>query len=120
MTTTDGESSDLRMPVPTGFRILCAVPRVDDTFGESGILKPEVQKSIEQHSTVVLFVLELGPEAYKDPDKFPSGPYCKKGDFVLVGAYTGTRFKIDGQEFRIIYDDHVQGVVDDPRGITRA
>jgi co-chaperonin GroES (HSP10) len=118
--TEETNTDPLKMPEPTGFRILCAVPKVDDTFGDTGILKPELQKTIEQHSTVVLFVLKLGPEAYKDASKFPSGAYCKEGDFVLVRAYTGTRFKINGNEFRIIYDDHVEGVVSDPRGISRA
>lgn len=108
------------MPVPTGFRILCAVPKVDDTYEGSGIIKPEAQKTIEQHSTVVLFVLDIGPEAYADTQKFPNGPYCKIGDFVLTRAYTGTRFKVGSQEFRLINDDAVEAIVSDPRGLTRA
>lgn len=108
-----------RMPSPAGFRILCAVPKADETFEGTNLIKPDAHKAVEQHATVVLFVLKLGPEAYQDPEKFPSGAYCKEGDFVLVRAYTGTRFKIDGQEFRIIHDDHVEGVVADPRGLTR-
>jgi co-chaperonin GroES (HSP10) len=67
-----------------------------------------------------MFVMALGPDAYKDTAKFPSGAWCKEGDFVLVRAYTGTRFKIHGREFRIIYDDQVEGTVDDPRGYARA
>lgn len=116
MTTTD----EKKIPDPTGFRILCAVPKVDETFAGTSLVKPEAHKNVEQHSSVVLFVMKLGPEAYKDPDKFPSGPWCKEGDFIVVRAYTGTRFKIDGNEFRLIHDDHVEGVVDDPRGLTRA
>lgn len=109
-----------KMPEPKGFRLLCAVPQAEETFAGSGLLKPEQQKHIEQHSTVVLLVLKMGPQAYADKERFPDGAYCKEGDFVLVRAYTGTRFKIEGQEFRIINDDHVEAVVDDPRGITRA
>jgi co-chaperonin GroES (HSP10) len=74
----------------------------------------------EEHATTVLFVMRLGPDAYKDTTKFPSGAWCKEGDFVLVRTYTGTRMKIFGKEFRVIYDDQVECVVQDPRGITRA
>ena len=74
----------------------------------------------EEHGTTVLFVLRIGPDAYKDKEKFPSGPWCKEGDFILVRTYTGTRVKIFGKEFRVINDDQVDCVVQDPRGITRA
>ena len=77
-------------------------------------------KTIEEHSTVVLFVVKVGDLAYKDESRFPTGPWCKEGDFVLTRAYAGTRFKIHGREFRIINDDTVEGVVQDPRGYTRA
>ena len=68
----------------------------------------------------MLFVLRMGASAYKDPERFPTGPWCKEGDFILVRTYTGTRFKIFGKEFRVINDDQVEFVVQDPRGITRA
>jgi co-chaperonin GroES (HSP10) len=74
----------------------------------------------EEHATTVLFVLKVGPDAYKDSAKFPAGAWCKEGDFVLVRTYSGTRFKIYGKEFRLINDDQVDAVVDDPRGLTRA
>jgi co-chaperonin GroES (HSP10) len=70
--------------------------------------------------TSVLFVVKLGPDAYKDEARFPSGPSCKEGDFVIVRPNSGTRLKIHGREFRIINDDSVEAVVEDPRGITRA
>ena len=76
--------------------------------------------AIEEHSTLVLFVVKLGDLAYKDAAKFPTGAWCKEGDFVMVRAYSGTRFKIHGREFRIINDDTVDAVVEDPRGLTRA
>lgn len=109
-----------KLPEPVGFKILCAVPVADEKFEGSNLVKPDQQKYIEEHSTVVLFVLKLGPDAYKDKERYPYGAWCKEGDFVLVRAYTGTRFKIEGREFRVIADDNVEAVVDDPRGITRA
>lgn len=108
------------LPEPTGWKILCIVPDVSDTFENSSIIKADSVMKSEEHSTTVLFVLKVGPQAYKDPDKFLSGPWCKEGDFVLVRAYAGTRFKIFGKEFRLINDDQVDAVVQDPRGITRA
>ncbi len=86
----------------------------------SEIIKAESLKKVEEYSTVVLFVVSVGPDAYRDTEKFPSGPWCKEGDFILTRAYSGTRLKIYGREFRIINDDQVDAVVDDPRGITRA
>ena len=114
------EQKSLVMPRPTGWRVLCAVPQVDDTFENSRIVKAETFMKAEEHATTVLFVIAVGPEAYKDTAKFPSGPWCKAGDFVLVRTYSGTRFKIFGKEFRLLNDDQIDAVVDDPRGITRA
>jgi len=74
----------------------------------------------EEQTTTVLFVVKVGPDAYKDTTKFPSGPWCKVGDFVMTRTYTGTRFKMYGKEMRLINDDQIEGVVQDPRGITRA
>ena len=74
---------------------------------------------MEETLTTVLFVVELGPDCYSDPSRFPSGPWCKKGDFVLVRPYAGSRLVIHGREFRLINDDSVEGVVLDPRGIKR-
>ena len=74
----------------------------------------------EEILSPVLFVVKMGPDCYKDEKRFPSGPSCKVGDFVLVRPNTGTRIKIHGKEFRLINDDSVEGVVQDPRGITRA
>ena len=74
----------------------------------------------EELLSPVLFVVKMGPDAYKDEKRFPNGPSCKVGDFVLVRPNTGTRIKIHGKEFRIINDDSVEAVVQDPRGISRA
>ena len=118
-TVEDAEEKAKQIPAPAGFRILCMVPKIDDQYS-SGLVKADSVKDIESHSTVVLFVAKLGSGAYKDKTRFPDGPWCKEGDFVLVRAYSGTRLKIHGTEWRIINDDTVEGVVDDPRGLSRA
>lgn len=113
------EKKAKQIPVPSGFHILCMIPEVEDKF-DSGIIKAETTLFAEERLTTVLFVMALGPDCYKDPKRFPTGPWCKVGDFVLVRPNTGSRLKIHGREFRIINDDAVEGVVDDPRGVARA
>lgn len=108
-----------QLPDPSGYRILCAIPELEDTY-DSGIAKADVTLQHEELLTTVLFVMKMGPDCYKDEKRFPSGPWCKQGDFVLVRPHAGTRVKIHGREFRIINDDSVEGVVEDPRGISRA
>jgi co-chaperonin GroES (HSP10) len=107
------------LPEPKGFRILCAVPQVEEEF-DGGIIKADDTKRVEEQTTVVLFVVKMGDLAYKDKERFPTGPWCKEGDFVLTRPYSGTRVVIHGREFRIINDDTVEAVVQDPRGIRRA
>ena len=114
---TDEEKAK-QLPKPSGYRILCAIPDVEKAY-ESGILKTDETVRFDELLTTVLFVVELGPDCYKDNDRFPSGPWCKRGDFVLVRPNAGTRLVIHGREFRIINDDSVEGIVDDPRGIKR-
>lgn len=113
------EEKAKQLPDPSGYRILCGIPTIEDKF-DSGILKADITQHHEELLTTVLFVMKMGPDCYKDESRFPSGPWCKLGDFVLVRPHTGTRVKIHGQEFRIINDDSVEGVVQDPRGISRA
>jgi co-chaperonin GroES (HSP10) len=109
-----------QLPDVKGYRILCIVPEADEAY-ERGIIKSDAARQIlEEHSTVVLWVMQLGDLAYKDKARFPEGPWCKEGDFVITRAYAGTRIKIHGKEFRIINDDTVEAVVDDPRGYERA
>jgi len=118
----DAEKAE-QLPDPKGYRILCAVPDAADTHElKNGLklAKAEETKRIEEHGTVVLFVLRMGDLCYKDEVRFPTGAWCKEGDFILTRAYAGTRFKIHGREFRLINDDTVEGVVQDPRGYTRA
>jgi co-chaperonin GroES (HSP10) len=113
------EKKAKQMPEPSGFHILCMVPEVEDKF-DSGIIKADTTVFAEERLTTVLFVMKLGPDCYKDPARFPSGPWCKEGDFILVRPNSGSRLKIHGREFRIINDDTVEGLVEDPRGIARA
>lgn len=107
-----------QLPRPSGYRILCAIPEVEKEY-DSGILKSDTTLQYEELLTTVLFVVEMGPDCYMDKTRFPTGPWCKKGDFILVRPNAGTRLVIHGREFRLINDDSVEGVVDDPRGIKR-
>jgi co-chaperonin GroES (HSP10) len=117
--TQDEAKKAKLLPEPRGYRILCAVPHVEEEF-DGGIIKADDTKRVEEQTTVVLFVIKMGDLCYADKDRFPTGPWCKEGDFVLTRPYTGTRVVIHGREFRIINDDNVEAVVDDPRGIRRA
>jgi co-chaperonin GroES (HSP10) len=112
------EEKASQLPRPSGYHILCAIPEIEKEY-DSGIVKADQTIHNEEVLTTVLFVVDLGPDCYKDPNKFPSGPWCKKGDFVLVRPNSGSRLVIHGREFRMINDDTVEGVVDDPRGIKR-
>ena len=113
------EKKAKQIPEPSGYHLLCMVPEVEEKF-DSGIIKADTTLFAEERLTTVLFVMKFGPDAYKDLTKFPTGPWCKEGDFVLVRPHSGSRLKIHGREFRIINDDTVEGVVEDPRGIARA
>lgn len=115
---TDAEKAR-QVPDPVTYHLLCLVPKAEEEY-ESGIVKAGQTMHYEEVLSPVLFVAKMGPDAYKDPLRFPSGPSCKVGDFVLVRPNTGTRLKIHGTEWRIINDDSVEAVVQDPRGIKRA
>ena len=112
------EEKASQLPKPQGYRILCAIPEAEKEF-DSGIAKADVTLKNDEVLTTVLFVVSLGPDCYADKERFPTGPWCKQGDFILVRPNAGTRLVIHGREFRIINDDSVEAVVDDPRGISR-
>lgn len=121
----DGAAAEQKatmLPEPTGWKILCVVPDVDEKIAGTSLDLVRDTQSMrqEEHATTVLFVLKVGPDAYKDKSKFPTGAWCKEGDFVLTRTYSGTRFKIYGKEFRLLNDDQIDAVVQDPRGLTRA
>ena len=105
----DADEKARQLPTPSGYRILCAIPEVEEEY-ESGI----------QKLATVLFVVDLGPDCYADSTRFPHGAWCKRGDFIIVRPNAGTRLLIHGREFRMINDDTVEAVVMDPRGIKRA
>ena len=113
------EEKAKQIPEPATYHLLCVLPEIDEEY-ESGLVKAGQTMHFEEVLSPVLFVVKMGPDAYKDVKRFPSGPSCKVGDFVLVRPNTGTRIKIHGKEFRLINDDSVEAVVQDPRGITRA
>jgi co-chaperonin GroES (HSP10) len=113
------EEKAKQVPDPSGYRIFCGIPEIEDQF-DNGLVKADITMRHEEMLTTVLFVMKMGPDCYKDKERFPSGPWCKQGDFILVRPHAGTRVKIHGREFRIINDDAVEGVVEDPRGISRA
>jgi co-chaperonin GroES (HSP10) len=108
-----------QLPDPKTYHILCMVPEVDEKY-ESGLIKAGATAHYEEVLTPVLFVAKIGPDAFKDEKRFPSGPSCQEGDFVIVRPNSGTRLKIHGQEWRIINDDSIEAAVEDPRGISRA
>jgi len=107
-----------QLPDPSGYHILVAIPEVEDKY-ESGILKADTTMHTEEVLSTVFFVVKLGPDCYQDKARFPNGPWCKVGDFILARPNTGTRLEIHGREFRIINDDSVEAIVQDPRGIKR-
>ena len=113
------EIGQLKMPQPVGYKILITLPKIEEKIGDAGLILADTTRRAEEIASCLGFVLKLGNLAYKDKDKFPDGPWCKEGDFVIMRNYTGTRFKVDGQEFRLINDDQVEATVEDPRGISR-
>lgn len=115
----EAEEKATQLPEPSGYRILCAIPEIEDKY-ESGIIKADSTMHHEEVLSTVFFVVKMGPDCYQDKARFPNGPWCKVGDFILARPNSGTRLKIHGREFRIINDDSVEGTVLDPRGIKRA
>lgn len=112
------EDKAKQVPDPATFHLLCMLPEAKEEY-EGGILKSNQAMQFEELLSPVLFVAKMGPDAFKDEKRFPSGPSCKVGDFVIVRPNTGTRMKIHGTEWRIINDDSVEAVVQDPRGVQR-
>ena len=106
------------LPEPSGYRLLIALPEVEETT-PGGIYVTDERRDAETVASVVGFVMKAGPDAYEDKGKFPNGPWCKEGDWIVMRAYSGTRLSIHGKEFRIINDDSVEAVVEDPRGVAR-
>ena len=107
-----------RLPQPTGWRVL-VMPYEGQAKTSSGLYIPDEVRERERVATVVAYVMKLGPLAYKDPDKFgPNAePWCKEGQWVCIGRYSGSRFKIDGGEVRVINDDEIIATILEPDDI---
>ena len=105
-----------RMPSPTGWRLLI-LPYRGKGKTEGGLYLPDKVVEDNQISTQVGFVLKMGPMAYKDPEKFPSGAWCAEKDWVMFARYAGSRFKIDGGEVRILNDDEILAKIQEPEDI---
>ena len=117
--STDEEARKAhQLPVPQGYKILISLPEPEKA-SDGGILKAQETIEREEVGSIVGFVLTLGAAAYGDTKRFPNGPYCKEGDFIIMRSYSGTRFKVHGKEFRLINDDSVEAVVEDPRGVMK-
>ena len=111
------EELDSLLPTPVGYRVLIAMPEIEDTYGESGIIKSSREVQLDTVMSTIGLVLDMGKQAYSDKERFPTGPWCKQGDYVMFRMNTGTRFKVNGKEFRLMNDDSVEAVIPDPRGI---
>jgi len=107
------EVASKQLPEPSGYRILCMVPKAEKKF-TSGLIKSDITLANEEILATVLFVMRVGPDAYTDKTRFPNGPWCKEGDFILVRPHAGTRLVIHGKEFRIINDDEVIATILEP------
>ena len=114
------EELDAQLPKPVGYRILVALPEVEDTYGDSGIIKSSKEMHNDHIMSIMGLVLDMGDGAYSDKERFPTGPWCKTGDYVMFRMNTGTRFKVGGVEYRLMNDDSIEATVTDPRGISRA
>lgn len=118
--STDKEARNAhQLPDPKGYKILISLPEPEEST-EGGILKAQQTIEREEVGSIVGFVMKLGADAYQDKKRFPNGPYCKEGDFIIMRSYSGTRFLVHGKEFRLINDDSVEAVVEDPRGVMKA
>ena len=107
-----------QLPRPCGYVLLIALPEKEDKT-EGGVYVPEDLRDREHTASISGMVLRMGPDAYGDKKRFPSGPYCKVGDWIMMKSYTGYRLVIHGQELRLINDDSVRAVIEDPRGVKR-
>tara|TARA_R110002020_G_scaffold279806_1_gene495604 strand:- start:2113 stop:2511 length:399 start_codon:yes stop_codon:yes gene_type:complete len=116
--TEEEARSAHQLPDPKGYKILISLPEPEQA-SDGGILKAQETLEREEVGSIVGFVLKLGSDAYQDDKRFPNGPYCKEGDFIIMRSYSGTRFKVHGKEFRLINDDSVEAVVEDPRGVMK-
>lgn len=111
---------ELQLPKPVGYRVLVALPQPEETYEGTSILKTDTERSRDHIMSIIGLVVELGDQAYGDEERFPTGPWCKEGDYVMFRMNSGTRFTIGNIEYRLMNDDSIEAVVADPTGIQRA
>jgi len=114
------EEFEAQLPKPVGYRVLVALPNVEETFEGSDLIKATTTKHHEYIMSIIGLVVDIGDQCYADKERFPTGPWCKTGDYVMFRANTGTRFTVNGLEYRLMNDDSIEAVVADPRGIQKA
>jgi co-chaperonin GroES (HSP10) len=119
-TAVTDDELEAQLPKPVGYKLLIALPQVEETLGEMGIIKAQKTINEEMLMTVTGLVLDMGEQAYADKDRYPNGPWCKVGDYVVFRANSGTRVRVSGVEYRLMNDDSIDAVISDPRGVTRA
>jgi co-chaperonin GroES (HSP10) len=110
---------DTQLPHPQGYRVLIVLPQADETYGETGLLKSNRAIYEEQVLSTIGLVMDMGDTAYKDETRFPTGPWCAIGDYVMFRANSGTRFRFGGLEYRLMNDDSIEATVPDPKAISR-
>ena len=111
---------ELQLPKPVGYRVLVALPQPEETISGTSIIKTDTAKTQDHIMSIIGLVVDMGSAAYGDKERFPDGPWCKEGDFVMFRMNSGTRFTIGGIEYRLMNDDSIEAVVDDPRAVSRA
>jgi co-chaperonin GroES (HSP10) len=114
------EDWEAQLPKPVGYRLLVALPDIEDYYKGSSLLKTDTEKHREYIMSIMGIVIDMGDGAYSDKERFPEGPWCKPGDYVMFRMNTGTRFKVNGKEFRLMNDDSIEAVIPDPSGIMTA
>ena len=113
------EQIDAQLPKPVGYRVLVALPQQADTYDGSNILKTDTAKRHDHIMSIMGLVMDMGDQAYSDKERFPAGAWCEPGNYVMFRANTGTRFTVNGLEYRLMNDDSIEAVVADPAGIKR-
>ena len=111
---------EVQLPTPVGYRVLVALPEIEETYENTKVLKTNTEMRNEHIMSILGLVVDMGSQAYSDQERFGDTPWCKIGDYVMFRANTGTRFKIDSKEYRLMNDDSIEAIVADPRGVTRA
>lgn len=115
----ENETVESQIPRPVGYHLLIAMPQVEETYGDTGIIKVTKTMQHDNLLSMIGLVVDMGEQAYADKERFPTGPWCKVGQYVMFRMNSGARFKVGGVEYRLMNDDSIEAIVDDPRGVTR-